>query len=770
VGAPLGPTVALTVTIGVAFFAVLAAVALLLVNPQPVPGLPEFSQRQDAETALYFLAFAVIVPAALIAVPRLADAIAARSGGEALSLLAAALAAALALAVIVARLLPGEGAVAVLIVLAVWAAGAVTALVRATRPRPWEALIRVERHAGPAWALAGALLLGSMLAFASLGSISPVALALGALLVAACLLAYRRGAFERLPRPSRGWGRAIDVAVVILLALVIPDLVIFEPGGAVGDPLAAFKAGIIQFHQDFLVGPANQVLAGDAVLVDTASQYGVAPIYLLAAWSELVPIGYGTTGLLDGLLYVLVFGAGYYLLRLARVARPLAIGAMALAVVILLYNLLFPVGGLLQHGELRFGLPMAVVVAATAAARYPARAKAITAVALAALGLSAIWALETFAYTAFTFAAVAALAAWGRSEPGRLRWLAKRLALGVAACVAAHLVLAALTLIFAGELPDWGRYYAYIDALVIGDLADITYDYTGWSAGLPVGIAYAASAVGVVLVAVRRPSLLEQERTAITALAGLTAYGIALYTYFVNRSADDILPYVSFPALVAGALWLSLLLRGALTASRTARLGGLAVALTLSLLLLSVAWSSIGTRFPHTPLAYGAPGGDSLRDAMKRAWNPPAIDPRAPQGELLLDRYMPDQRRVPIVVSPDLGVEILIRSGRAHSLPFSHPTEDFFAGFPTQSEIDHAVARLETGDRLLIQDGGLKLLDQLRGDPSRDVLTDPVPIASPDALTPQQQLMLQRIAARFRFRILERDEQGFVVVSLEARE
>ncbi len=36
------------------------------------------------------------------------------------------------------------------------------------------------------------------------------------------------------------------------------------------------------------------------MLVDTASQYGVGGIYLLAGWFNLVPIGYGTLGFLSG--------------------------------------------------------------------------------------------------------------------------------------------------------------------------------------------------------------------------------------------------------------------------------------------------------------------------------------------------------------------------------------------------------------------------------------------------------------------------------------
>lgn len=762
--AALGPTLALTVTLAVGCFVVVLAAVVLLVDPTPVPGLAPLVQRQDAETALYLAAFAVILPVALIAVPRLADAIAAGPNAAVLSALAASLATTMIGSLIVARVLPGDSAVDALVVLVLWWAGAITVLAR-TR-RPWPRLLRVAHLSRIAWVLAGGLLLGSLLAFTSVGSISLLALALGAVAVAAGLAAYGRRGAAGLPTVPRWWGLAIDAVVIVVLGLAIPDLVIFTPDAA--DPIVRLQASVIQFHQDFLLGPANQVLAGDAVLVDTSSQYGVAPIYLLAGVFQLAPIGYGTTGFLDGVLYALTFAAGYCLLRLAGTARLLAAGALALSVIALLYNLLYPVGGLLQHGPLRFGLPMAVILAAVAEARWPHRSRACQATGLLVVGLSAIWALEAFAYTVATFAGIVCFQAWCRPGPGRLRWLARRAALALAACVAAHLVLAAATLVFAGQLPDWGQYFAYLDVFLFGELADITYDFPSWSPGLPVGVAYAASAAACVLLAHRRREIVEREPAALAALVGTTAYGIALFTYFVNRSPDDILPYVSFPAILAGTLWLSLLLRGALVESRSVRLGGLAFALSLAVLLLATAWSSIGARFPRTPLALAAPAGDSLSGAMDRLWNPPAIDSRAPQGELLLDRYMPGEHRVLILVSSDLGTEILMRSGRANELPFGDPVEDFFVSSPDPPTMRQAVAELEPGDRLLMQESGLQVLAALEREPSRDLLTDPVPVE--ESLTLQQQWILARIGERFRLRVIHRDEQGFVVVDLVPRE
>ena len=72
----------------------------------------------------------------------------------------------------------------------------------------------------------------------------------------------------------------------------------------------------------------------------------------------------------------LLFAAGYCVLRLAGTSRLLATGALALGVVVLIYNLAYSVGFLPQRGPLRFGLPMALILAATAGERWPQRERA----------------------------------------------------------------------------------------------------------------------------------------------------------------------------------------------------------------------------------------------------------------------------------------------------------------------------------------------------------------------------------------------------------
>lgn len=231
-------------------------------------------------------------------------------------------------------------------------------------------------------------------------------------------------------------------------------MVIITPEDRAATPLYP-ASSVTQFHQDFFLGPANQVLGGGAMLVDTVSQYGVGSIYAIAAWFQLVPVGNYTLGLFDGVLTALVFVGGYLVLRMAGASRPIAATALGVAVVSLIYGLLYPIGALLQHGGLRFGLPMALIVAAVAASRWPERERLARAAQLAVVAISSIWALEAFGYVLLTFAGLELFRLWLLPGSRRRGRLLRTLAQLLGAVAVAHLLLAALTLAASGELPAW---------------------------------------------------------------------------------------------------------------------------------------------------------------------------------------------------------------------------------------------------------------------------------------------------------------------------
>ena len=161
------------------------------------------------------------------------------------------------------------------------------------------------------------------------------------------------------------------------------------------------------------------------------------------------------------------------------------------------------------------------------------------------------------------------------------------------------------------------------------------------------------------------------------------------------------------------------------------------------------------------------PGGDSLGAALDRLWHPPALNPRAPEGERLLARYMPDEDHSLVLVEPDLATEILIRSGRADTLPLGDAQEDSYVPDEREPGIAEAVDGLQPGDRLLLNSAALDALAKLHADPSYDPFT--AVLTKPGQLAPVQEWALQRIDDQFRIEIAHRGEEGFVVAELGPR-
>ncbi len=763
-----GSTLVLTVTLATATFLALMAALISATHPGTSAGAPSLAarlidqQNQTAKTTLYVTAFVVILPAALILVPRLADAIARGPNGAALPTLSLLLASGLAVALIAARVshrLPwGYGLRVVLAAVLVWALIAGAGLWRAARGGPWPAVLKLPVASTGLRLATGALVFAAVLSVTSRGSLHALPLVLAAL-AGAALLALGPGLRSWAARVPSG---AVDVVAIVVLALAIPNVVIYVATGAL--PNVYFPPGVIQNQQDYLLGSANQLLGGGALLVNVPiSQYGVGLIYFLDGWFHVVPIGYATLGLLDSILWALFYMLGYAILRVAG-TRPLqAAAALAVAVVGLVYALVYNVGALPETGPLRFGLPMALVLAKVCEARWPRR-RAFQAAGFVVVGVSAVWAFEAFSYTLVTFASALAIQTWLRADAGRWRWLARQVALALAACVAAHLVLAVITLAITGRLPDWGQYLTYIHSFLLGGTAGtITFGFANWSPVLAVGAAALTSAAALVLLAGRLPGVARREPVMVLALAATTGYAIALLSYADNRSLTYLLPYLTLPLLIAATLWLALVLR-APECSAFARRGAAAFAIAVTALMISAAWPSIGRNFSQSALARAYPGG-GLPAAIHRILHPPPIDPRAPVGVRLLNRYVPGHRALIVLpVDPDLGIEILMRGGRTNSMFIGDPVDDSLVPSLWMRKLSAEVAGLRAGQRLLINDGTLFVLAALRAHPNVDPSRQP--IAGGNL---QLEWLLKQIDRRFAIKPLARARDGLIVAELVSR-
>jgi hypothetical protein len=758
------------VTLAAAGFLALMSTVLLLVHPAAVSGLGVLAslvnqQNPSAKAALYLLAFAVILPLALLLVPRLADRIGAGPNASALDSLVAVLVGTFAAMLIIVKLLGslgfGRGLGVVLVGTCAWLALAGATLARAARADPAAAVLRLAGGQDTVAAIAGVLVLGVLLCATSLGSVSLLAVVLGALAALAVLVAYPR---LRLPRVRGPLAAALEALAILILLFAVPDAVVFHASTAL--PNIYFPPGVIQFQQDWILGPANQLLAGGALLVnDPSSQYGVGLVYFVAAWFHLAPIGYGTFGLLDGLLTALFYIAAYCALRIAGVGRLLGASVLAFAVTVLIYNLPYSVGALPEQGPLRFGLPIAVILAAVAADRWPRRAPITRAGALVTLAVASVWALEAFAYTAFTFGAITLIEAWLRAPGTRRRWLIAQAARALAACVSAHVLLAGATLVATGQLPDWTQYLAYLQALLLGGKeGSVTYGFSSWSPGLVVGAAEFASAAALVLLVRRAPALARARGTGVIALTGSTAYAIASLSYNDNRSSTYLLLYTSLPVLMAGTLWLWLLLSGTETISHRARRGGLAFALSVAVLMLGAAWPAVGAHFSRSALAHAYPGG-GLRAALHRLWHGPPIDPRAPAGVALLDRFFKGKRALILLpTASDLAIEMLMRSGRASPLFIGDPSQDAYVPSVWMPRVSRQIAALRPGEPVLVDSAALLVIRELRGHAFSYALEPPVAGGNS-----QVEWILHQLDLRFRLVPIFEDRQGLIVARLRPR-
>ncbi len=762
-----GSALALTVTLVVGAVLALMALALAVVHPDDSRLSVQAAalvnqQNQTVKTDLYLAAFLVILPLALIAAPRLADRIASGANGAGLPSLVAALVGLLAAALIMIRFsggLPwGDGVTGVLIATGGWLLVAAGAIARAAGDRRWPLLSTLAQSAPAPQFCAAVLVFGTLLCLTSRRSLGVVPLAIGTLVAVAVLFGSER---VRWPRPRRAY-RMVDVALVVILIIAIPDVIVFKTTSAL--PSVFFDPGVVQFQHDWILGSANQLLGGGALLVNVpVSQYGVGLIYFLYGWFHLVPIGYGTFGFLDGLLTALFYVAAYAVLRLAGVHRLLAGSALVLAVLAFVYNFSFFVGQLPEEGPLRFGLPMIVVAGSVAAARRPDRATIARLLSLTALGVSAIWSVEAFAYTTFTFGAVAVVGAWLEPAGQRRRRLVRAALAGIAACVAAQLVLALATLQGTGSLPHWHQYLGYVHEFLFGEAGSITYGFADWSPGLAVYVAALASAAAIVLLIIRRPTLARRDPAWLIALTGATAYAIALLSYTDNRSSTYLFLYVALPVLMAGVLWLSLTRDSELDLSAALRRSALAAALAVAVLLFSGAWPAIGEHFSRSALAHARPGG-GLRAALTRLWHPPPIDPRAPAGERLLDRFMPAHHDLILLPTlSDLGLEILMRSHRANALPIGDPKADSLVPEVWLPIMRRAVPRLRAGERILIDLTALRVIAALR-DPAVNPTTSRI-----DGAQPEVAWILHQLDLRFRIHVIDTDPTGLIVAQLGRR-
>lgn len=694
-----------------------------------------FGGSETLETLLYLGAFALL-PGAVVAGSALARQLGRTETLEAVTLV---ISIGLLLLVVTARgiyALSGGATVGTpgfAAAFAVWVVGSIV-LVRFAPDRGPLAL--------PSWmrsrrrglrALTGVLCLTSLLGFPPSRVLGPgellAGLALAGLLLGTYLLLMRR-------HPGRRWGAALDLLAMAVLLLLANNVRLYA------DP-DQFYTITSNLHQNFYLGPANDVLHGRPMLVDTFSQYGVVLFYALAVWFKISAIGYGAMTLLSALLTAAEIAAVYVILRLARASRPLAFAAGAVAGIALFFaGTLPPPTSHPSTGGLRYLLPYLVVAAGVAGARFPQQRRRWWWTAAALVGLSSVWSVETFGYSSASFAGMAAYRAL---TAGGLRALLHALFPALVTVCVAHVSFAVLTFFLAGSWPAWDGYLAFLGSYSVDGISALPIE--PWSPGIVITGGYIASIAGLILLTRDGDAVIREERPALLAIAGIVPFGVVSFTYFIGNSFPDAALSVGLPSYVAAALWLALVERRRSLIAPGVRGMALALAAWLVAVVAVFAWPTIERRAGDTPLAMALPDsgrGGSLTNEVTRMWRSDPLDARYAPAEALVHRYFPGGGPVLTAATTENAVTVLMETDRVNAFPVSHFLQEGLVMDRAWPRVRAKIDSLPPGTLLLTE---RQALDRLYPAPLLD-------------------RTIAKLRRRFRFQFVGGDSNGFFVVRL----
>ncbi len=662
---------------GVTMFAITAAAVIVL-----------FGQTKPIERLGYFLAILVIVPLSVTLAWRRERA---GATGERQQLLAFATLAATAGVLCLARLLalPATNTLdtSLFVLLALVVARITIALSARLVPMTWPRWF----PASAAVATMPLLLAAATAPFVPTATLSvvDVAVALAAGLATFDLVR----AFGGRRGPSRAWTRAIDVGVLAACTLVVANLGLPNIG--------------LALDNNYFLGPANDVLHGHAMLVSTFSQYGVGMIDALAAVFLVVPIGYGTFILLLSLLTVLLSAVIYVILRWST--ESLLIATVGLAVAVSLYVFEEPAYYTYypSTGVLRFGLPWLVILWSLASARTARHRRLFDALVLATVAVAAVWSGEAGVYCLGTAGALACLDAAVVEASGRerLRMAVRRIAQLVAASLFGLLAFTLLTRVAAGAWPNWGAYLDYIRLYTTGGLGALPIE--PWSAGLALGAMYTVSAIAIALLAVTRPALLRERAVAFRAVAGLTALGVLVYTYYLDRAHPDNLTHISPPAVALLFVWLGII---RLTFdSRIAVAVASGTAIFLGAMIVASEGEDIGLKYPGSALAAVLGSEPPLGSQLRALWHNPVSEPTAAHVVAFVSSLGSTHGGLTILLTPSVETEALLRLGAANAVGSSQPCQESLSA-QGPGRVAAAVRTLQPGGIVVIstapQDAG----------------------------------------------------------------
>jgi hypothetical protein len=437
-----------------------------------------------------------------------------------------------------------------------------------------------------------------------------------------------------------------------------------------------WKPGLDAQHQGFFLGPVQQVLHGNMMFANARCQYGIAPIYAMAACFRLsgLPPSYHGMTVLTALAY-LPYLAVLWALGL-RQLRSAALAAAGLALIVATNRfgywgrewepILYP-----SVGPWRFAPPLLILLAAAWRGRAPGRTRAAE---LAFAGLASIWSLEAALYGLPAYAVFLALEAWQGEDraSARIRRWARGLAWMAAAVALAHAALALLTYAAAGQWPHYGVYLGFFTAYG-GELGFLQPDpRQPWF--LLAFLPFAACAAAAIAV-------LRGERRRAFALAGaLGALGVLQFSYFLFRAHPSNLRFIGVPSILAFFLLLDLAWAQAalpLVLRRTA----LFAAAALTALAVLLALPSVRQALPEQGWAPETEAGLGWGAFWRDLREPPVHSARAAAAAALAAEMLPGQRQVTMIFDPLDELEAHLRGDTVDPNGIGAAQQDILAPF-----------------------------------------------------------------------------------------
>ncbi len=331
----------------------------------------------------------------------------------------------------------------------------------------------------------------------------------------------------------------IDIFIILLTILTC-----FDP---------AFY--IQQHHENFYLGPANRLLHGGTMLIDTFSQYGVMVIYFVAFLfkTKMIPFTYQGFSLVIAVLFIIEYCILYMLLVQFVKNRFYAILLWAIALLLGIFGTLDIIQGYPSTSPLRFGLVYALIAIIYLRRRFPRIARIAMIGEYLLVGFAFLWSFETFVYTAFTYLGVCLFDSFTQVSSPRQSWkhLAIRIAWLLITLLFVNSLFAIATFLRAGSWPDWQTYFDYFKTYSVDGLG--TEPILPWSPWFfYVAIYFASLMVFLFRYFFRRKFDSSPEAEFIFAL---TLTGISMYTYFLGRSHPNNLFHISTPAVFIAGYW-----------------------------------------------------------------------------------------------------------------------------------------------------------------------------------------------------------------------